>query len=125
MRRRGRAGRLLPAMAAIVAALAACLWLEGGWNLEMSVLSPDGRYQLDFYHGRRWQRAFYAVWYAEPGFARLTRRGADRALGTSRVIELDDTPVFWSADGVLVATQAEFSYARGRWVAPGSVRPHG
>lgn len=65
------------------------LWLAGGWNLEMSALSPDGRYQLDFYHGRRWQRALYAFRYEEPGFARLSRRGGTRPLGTSRAIEPD------------------------------------
>lgn len=120
MRRPRSAVLLLLAAAAVLLGP----WLAGGWNLEMSVPSPDGRYRLDFYHARRWQRFAYRPWYDEPGFARVTKRGDTRALGTSDVIDLADTPVFWSKDGVLVSTKAEFSFLARRWIAPGS-RPPG
>ena len=92
-----------------------CFWLDGGWNLQTSSVSPDGRYRVDLYSGTRWQRAVYQVWFEDPGFARLTRASDGRSLATSKVIDLSDSPVRWVPEGALVSTQTEFHYARGQW----------
>lgn len=116
MTRRGRtAAGLLAIVGGVLATAALTAWLNGGWNLAFSQLSPDGRYRVDLYEGSRWQRAAYLPWYEEPGFARLSRTRDGRLLGTSRVIELANSPVAWLQDGVLIATQAQYHLDIGRW----------
>lgn len=109
----------------IVAAIAAVIggvWLNGGDNLATSSVSPDGRFQLDLYYGKRWQRAFYGYWYIYPGFAKMTGRGESRSRDTSPVFDLSSSETFWSPEGVLISSQAEFLYASNRWIKPGSAR---
>jgi hypothetical protein len=97
-------------------------WLQGGWNLAISEASPDGQYRLDIYDGNRWQRTAYLYWFQDPGFAKITRRGDSRPLGTSPVFDLVGASFVWSSDGVLISTKAEFLYSQKRWIEPGTVR---
>lgn len=110
-----RVRRLIFFFVALCAVALASLWLDGGWNLQASSTSPDGRYRVDLYRGTNWQRATYQVWFEDPGFARLTRTSDGQSLATSKVIELADSPVTWIPAGVLVSTQAEFRYATRKW----------
>lgn len=112
---RSRAQGAVVLAIAVCATAAACLWLNGGWNLQASSTSSDGRYRVDLYRGTRWQRTVYRIWYQDPGFARVSRTSDGRSLATSRVIDLADSPVTWIPPGVLVSTQTEFRYATGAW----------
>jgi hypothetical protein len=84
-------------------------------------MSPDRQYRLDLYNGNRWQRATHIFWYQDTGFARMTRRGEMEPLDTSPVFNLVGSSLFWSSDGLLISTKAEFLYSQGRWIEPGSI----